>query len=575
LKKVVEFRRKRFDLAAVRIFKPDLEELVAVTQSGTHIRHLQAFHLDLVKRSITTGKPFSEMQDAPTGDFVAGVHPILKGKQVIGAVAVFTLLPRNSLARSRAIAKGLEGYRQLKAFKQPIKTNQYVTLSIVTLLIIFAATWFGFHLAKTITVPLQELAVGTQRVAEGDYDFSITTNLGSDEMGALVNSFNRMTADLKTSKARLEEAHKEMQRTSLEMNRRRRYMEIVLSNVAAGVISLDSMGRITTFNQSAARLLKVESELVVGKHWRKLLEGEHLDMAERLLMGLLPGSKASVSKQVRLKLGGEFLTLMVHIGFMQDDAGKDLGMVVVFEDLTELEKAQRMAAWREVARRIAHEVKNPLTPIKLSAQRLVRRYTKVLGEEEAVFKECTRTIIDQVDELQRLVSEFSTFARLPASRLEPGDIVAISEKAISLFRGGRPDITFEMECDDSIPVFDLDKEQMSRVLINLLENAVAAVQEVEPPRQVKVRLTYDDILKIVRLEVEDTGPGVPPKDRIRLFEPYFSTKRGGTGLGLAIVSTIVADHNGYVRVQDNQPRGARIIVELPAGRQRRGILEAL
>jgi two-component system nitrogen regulation sensor histidine kinase NtrY len=173
------------------------------------------------------------------------------------------------------------------------------------------------------------------------------------------------------------------------------------------------------------------------------------------------------------------------------------------------------------------------------------------------------------------VSEFSTFARLPASRLEPGDIVAISEKAISLFRGGRPDITFEMECDDSIPVFDLDKEQMSRVLINLLENAVAAVQEVEPPRQVKVRLTYDDILKIVRLEVEDTGPGVPPKDRIRLFEPYFSTKRGGTGLGLAIVSTIVADHNGYVRVQDNQPRGARIIVELPAGRQRRGILEAL
>jgi two-component system nitrogen regulation sensor histidine kinase NtrY len=249
---------------------------------------------------------------------------------------------------------------------------------------------------------------------------------------------------------------------------------------------------------------------------------------------------------------------------MRDDAGQALGLVVVFEDLSELEKAQRMAAWREVARRIAHEVKNPLTPIKLSAQRLVRRYEERLGDDAQIFHECTSTIIHQVEELRRLVNEFSTFARLPSARLLPGDLSAIAEEALSLFRSGHGDVSFDMEAEEGIPVFDLDREQMSRAIINLLDNAVAALEESEPPRQVVVRLSFDDILKIVRLEVEDNGPGVPPSDRLRLFEPYYSTKKGGTGLGLAIVSTIVADHNGYIRVQDNQPHGTRIIIELPA-----------
>jgi two-component system nitrogen regulation sensor histidine kinase NtrY len=250
-------------------------------------------------------------------------------------------------------------------------------------------------------------------------------------------------------------------------------------------------------------------------------------------------------------------------------------MVVVFEDLTELEKAQRMAAWREVARRIAHEVKNPLTPIKLSAQRLIRRYGDRLGPEESVFRECTTTIVRQVEELRRLVNEFSTFARLPSARLAPADITQIAEEVLALYRGGHGDISFELECEGTIPPFDLDREQISRALINLLDNAVAAVAESEPPRQVVVRLSFDEILKIVRLEVEDTGPGVPPEYKLRLFEPYFSTKKGGTGLGLAIVSTIVADHNGYIRVQDNQPQGTRIIIELPARGLRSGRLEAL
>lgn len=574
LEEFLESRRALFNLAAARLFNAELHETASATQSGTHISHLQAFPLDLVSRVLTRGEALTHLQPAATGDFVAAVFPLKSGERVVGAVAAFKLLPPGALGKVAGITKGLEDYRELEAVKQPIKTNQYITLSIVTLLIIFAATWFGFHLAKTITVPIMELAQGTQRIAHGDYNFFIDLE-GPDEIGTLVNAFNKMTADLKTSKARLDEAQNEMRRTNLELEQRRRYMEIVLQSVAAGVVAVDASGVVTTFNPSAERLLKVQAQAVVGRHWRELLPADQTELVERLVVGLVPGSRGTVGKQVRLNIGGEALTLMVHLGFLRDDAGQDLGMVVVFEDLTELEKAQRMAAWREVARRIAHEVKNPLTPIKLSAQRLIRRYGQELGQGDAVFKECTSTIVRQVEELRRLVNEFSTFARLPSSRLAPADLVSIAEESLALYRSGHPDISFELECDSEIPSFDLDREQMSRVLINLLDNAVAAVESTEPPHQIVVRLSCDDILKIVRLEVEDTGPGVPPEHRLRLFEPYFSTKKGGTGLGLSIVSTIIADHNGYIRVQDNQPAGTRIIIELPARGARVGNLEAI
>ncbi len=567
LPEILESRRAEYDLAGLRLFGPDLKELAYATQSGVHITHLDALPLDLVGRALAQGRAQTILQAAPTGDFVAAVQPLVPGREgrgrPAGALVAITMLPKGALAKMQGVRQGLEDYRQLKGLQNPIRTNQYITLSLVTLLIIFAATWFGFHLAKTITVPLMEVAQGAQRIAGGDYEVFIDRE-GPDEIGALVNAFNRMTADLKTSKARLDEAQSEMARTNLELDQRRRYMEIVLSNVAAGVVAVDAQGLVTTFNPSAERLLKVPASNVVGLPWRSILQGENLKLIESLLTGLTPGSRGNVDRQLRLNIGGEPLTLMVHLGFLRDESGQALGLVVVFEDLTELEKAQRMAAWREVARRIAHEVKNPLTPIKLSAQRLARRYRDRLGDDTQIFDECTDTIVHQVEELRKLVNEFSTFARLPNARLAPADLNQIAEETITLFRSAHPEIAFELETESAVPVFDLDKEQMSRVLINLLDNAVAAVEEAGPPRQVAVRLSYDDILKIVRLEVEDSGPGVPPEDRLRLFEPYFSTKRGGTGLGLTIVSTIVTDHNGYIRVQDNQPQGTRIIIELPA-----------
>jgi two-component system nitrogen regulation sensor histidine kinase NtrY len=281
------------------------------------------------------------------------------------------------------------------------------------------------------------------------------------------------------------------------------------------------------------------------------------DLLERLENS--PGN--SVQKTVRVTIDRAVRTFMVHVTAIKDDKNRYMGTVVVFDDLTEIEKAQRMAAWREVARRIAHEVKNPLTPIKLSAQRLMRKYGDQIVRDKSIFEECTQTIIDQVDQIRNLVNEFSAFARLPASNPEPCQLPEIVEDAVALYREARPDIFFEIDSELDIPQLNLDRQQMKRVMINLIDNAIGAMGG---KGTIGVALSFDPILRIVRLEVSDTGDGISPEDKVRLFEPYFSTKKAGMGLGLSIVSAIIEDHNGFIRVQDNKPRGTKFIVELPA-----------
>ncbi|HYA02150.1 MAG TPA: ATP-binding protein, partial [Syntrophobacteria bacterium] len=290
--------------------------------------------------------------------------------------------------------------------------------------------------------------------------------------------------------------------------------------------------------------------------------GDQVEIVNRFSEAHRLTKQRTVQRQVRSFGGNRLMTLLVTASVLSGDDGQYLGVVVVFDDLTELEKAQRMAAWREVARRIAHEIKNPLTPIQLSAQRLRRKYLQDLAADGTLFEECTRTIIKQVEELKHLVNEFSNFARMPAVNPAPNNFVEIIEEALSLFRDSHPSTRFLFQQQNPLPLLDLDREQMKRVMINLLDNAVAAVNE---GGEIEVTVAFDDILKIVRLEVADNGAGISPEDKIRMFEPYFSTKAKGSGLGLAIVSTIIADHHGFIRVRDNHPRGTIIVIELPGG----------
>lgn len=261
---------------------------------------------------------------------------------------------------------------------------------------------------------------------------------------------------------------------------------------------------------------------------------------------------------LRVTVNGQPRTFLVYVNALKDEKSGPMGIVMVFDDLTELEKAQRMAAWREVARRIAHEVKNPLTPIGLSAQRLKRRYSERINE--AVFDECTRMIIDHVELIRNLVNEFSTFARFPTANPKPCQLSPIIEETVSLYREGHQDIIFDVLIGDDMPQMNLDRQQFKQAMINLVDNAVAAVRN---RGHIAITAAYDPILKLVRLEVADDGSGIADADKIRLFEPNFSTKKAGMGLGLTIVNSIVTDHNGMIRVQDNLPKGAKFVIELP------------
>jgi two-component system nitrogen regulation sensor histidine kinase NtrY len=434
-----------------------------------------------------------------------------------------------------------------------------IILLIVTLLIIFAAIWFGLYISRGITDPLEKLVLATRRVADGDLEFVMESE-SRDEMGLLVESFNQMTGNLNSSNKKLADTHYALQKSSQESEQRRRYTEIILQNVSAGVISLDENGQITTINRFAEKLLSIDKSHFIGLKFADVLPPYQAAIIHGFIEELEVTGKMTVEQHIKINVLGKFFSLLINFTRLEDDENKPLGFVLVFDNLTKLEKMQRMAAWREVARRIAHEIKNPLTPIQLSAQRLRRRYPEILREENSIFDQCTNTIITQVDELKRLVSEFSQFARMPKVHKSPENLAKLANATLFLYQEGHKNISFSCREETPIPVFSFDAEQIKRCLINLLDNAVAVLPD---GGTIGIDLSLDQEQENVFIKVHDDGPGISKDNKLKLFEPYFSTKKTGTGLGLAIVSTIVSDHNGYIRVQDNTPRGSVFIIELP------------
>jgi two-component system nitrogen regulation sensor histidine kinase NtrY len=479
-----------------------------------------------------------------------------------GYVLVRKSLPQTHLLRLAAAESNLQELRQRQLQFSPVKVSHYLALLIVTLIAMMAAIWLGFYMAKEITIPIRQLAEGTLKVAGGDYNFHIAQE-GRDEIGFLVQSFNKMTQDLQQSQAQLAAAYRQLSESHGLISTQKRDMEILLKNVAAGVIGLDASGRVTIINDSAAQMLHLKREEVLGREARVLLPPAEYDRMVEVVNAARRAAKGTVERPLHLTLPNQTLYLLLKTTALKDEAGRDLGVVVVFEDLTELERAQRLAAWREVARRIAHEVKNPLTPIKLAAQRLQRRYAGRLGEDGQVFQECTGIIVSQVDELKNLVNAFSRFARLPQLTLAPQDLNALARETVLLYRESQPRVALEFHADPQLPPLLLDREQVKRMLLNLLDNALASIPDAGT---ITVSVRGDPADGRVELTVADTGRGVPDRDKVRIFEPYFSTKRGGTGLGLAIVHSIVAEHQGHIRVKDNFPRGAKFIIDLPMHR---------
>jgi two-component system nitrogen regulation sensor histidine kinase NtrY len=566
---------KTFKLEGLTVFSPNLEQIVDLRVAGEgsaqplfdsgqsppegykDVVALPMVPVDLLRRALNGEVGLTTSQQSANGELVRSLTPFDRAGETYVLVAT-GLIPEKRLARLELISKGIQGYRQLLLLKKPIKSSFLVMLLIVTLLIIFSAIWFGFYVAGGLTLPMARLSQGIKRVADGELDFVLEKD-SDDEMGMLVDSFNSMTQDLLSSRVQVEEGSLALQRVNLETEKRRRYTEIILQNVTAGVISLDAQGRVLTINKFAEDLLKIRIEDLINKNYKSILRLTHLSILESFFVELEESGRNSIQRSIKVTVKDEALSLRVNFTRLEDEEHRPLGIVIVFDNLTEIEKIQRMAAWREVARRIAHEVKNPLTPIQLSAQRLRKRYLEKLAADGEVFDQCTTTIIKQVDELKHLVDEFSSFARMPAVKKTLNHLGAMVSEVLILYQEGHREIVFVV-MDQGVPAFYFDVEQMKRVLVNLLDNAVAALGE---QGRVEVEIVVQSEEGLVIIEVRDNGPGVSEADKIRLFEPYFSTKKTGTGLGLAIASTVVADHGGYVRVKDNLPVGARFIIELP------------
>ena len=509
-----------------------------------------------MREDIYSGKEISTVAATPEGELIVGVAPVFSAAvatEVIGRVSVFYMVPRGFADKLRSIADASEHYGQVKLLKNPIKFNYVVTLSVVTLIIIFLATWFGLSLAKSITDPIQDLVTATNRITQGDLDSRIHID-ADDEVGLLVKSFNSMTDDLQKSKAGLIEAN-------ISLEERQKYIAAVLRNVSAGIISVDGNGIITTINRAAETMLDIDALPFLFRNYRELLLDEHLVLVDSLMAEMRQSNERMLRKQLELTLRDKAMTLLLTATMIKDDEGHDSGIVVVFEDLTELQKAERAAAWREVARRMAHEIKNPLTPVQLSAQRLQRKYGDKLGEEGSVFRECTQTIIAQVEVLKNLVNEFSRYARMPVTTLSPNDLNAVVAEAVTLFSDAHKDILFEYSPAEGLPRMNMDAEQINRVMINLLDNAVASLNK--QAGHIGVIVRYSEANKKVTVAVADDGAGVPASYKQKVFEPYFSTKKAGTGLGLAIVSSIISDHKGKVIISDNAPSGTIVSFQLP------------
>jgi two-component system, NtrC family, nitrogen regulation sensor histidine kinase NtrY len=562
-RRVAAEKAREYGLDGLQLFSRQRAELVQWRGPKVPEEALLSPASRLVRRALE-GEPVVTVQLLTEADVIRAVVPVLRPgatREVLAAVGVAVWMPAALSSKAEEIQTGIKEYQQLRMLKNPIKGIYLMLFLMVTLAIIFGAIWVGVYLARGITGPIQQLAEGTRKVAAGDLSFRVQAK-ADDEIGMLVESFNKMTEDLGKSKTELTLANEELQHSNVELDRRRDYMETVLETITAGVLSLDAEGRVNTVNHAAARMLGRSPEAVLHRPYAEVFEGYALQPLRHLVARVADGGREIADQQVTLTLNSRPATLMVTVSGLPGPGGDRRGLVVVLDDISEVIRAQQALAWREVARRIAHEIKNPLTPIQLSTQRLRKKFAEKAPDVASVFDECTRTIIQEVEGLRNLVDEFSRYARMPAPRPRPGDLHQVIQQVAQLYAGIRPGITLRTELDQTVPSLNLDPDQMKRALINLVDNAVAALGEEEGGIVISTR--YVSAAGRVLLEIADTGPGFPPEDRDRAFLPYYSTKRSSGGLGLAIVNRIIVEHGGEIRIEDNTPRGARLIMSLPA-----------
>ncbi|HEX8633118.1 MAG TPA: ATP-binding protein [Pyrinomonadaceae bacterium] len=499
------------------------------------------------------------------------------------------------------LVRSSQTFENFKLRQRKVRLLGLSTLGLLTLMLLFAATWSAIHLARGIGAPIRALAEAADEVARGNLAHRVAT-IADDELAILAASFNQMTAQLEENRRRIEAGAGELRGKNLALDERRNYIETVLESLSTGVISLDVENRVTTINAAAVLMLRLGETPPAGAPLKDMLSLEDHLVLERVLSRARRTGRAAW--QMELSRGAATdggvlpvaLTATALGNFTEDGAARSArGIVLVIEDLTELLAAQRAAAWSEVARRMAHEIKNPLTPIQLSAERIARNFRRVFGAGETVasngdavgangdasvkgdaeptlaeqtrvaqvVEECTTTITREVAGLKAMVDEFSRFARLPHARLEAADLNEVVRQAVALYEDRLEDVRLNVHLARTLPPGMLDTEQMRRAVVNLIDNALEAMTDSEAERRITVATGHDPSRGMLLVEIADTGHGIERSDFSRLFQPYFSTRGRGTGLGLAIVQRIVNEHGGRIRAEPNRPHGAKFLVEIP------------
>jgi two-component system nitrogen regulation sensor histidine kinase NtrY len=514
----------------------------------------------LASRALAASSPVGSAETVTDGGELLRAAAVVRapGGRVTGVVVATDYLTGDLTARSRRMTQAFENYNQLRVLKRPL-TGVYLSFFLMTtLLILVGSTWMGLYMAKRITRPAQELAAAAREIGAGRLDQRVEPQ-SNDEFGSLVEAFNTMASELATSRRRVERGTIALERKHLEVEGRRRYIETILERISTGVVSIDAAGAITTVNGAAARLLSLDRQ-IIGQPARVVFDRADLQPLAKLVASAARGKSEPATHDLAIPYEGQERHLAVVATALPGDNGAPDGVAVVLDDVTPLIRAQKVAAWREVARRLAHEIKNPLTPIQLSAERLRRHFSGASPQARALVDECTSTIVGEVESLKGLVDEFSQFARMPSPRTVPTDLGRLIRDTVALYDGIFSDVHIDQHIAGDSPLVRLDPEQIRRVIINLIDNAIEAM---ERSGTIQVETQMDPSNAVIRTMVSDNGPGIPAAEREKLFLPYYSTKRRGSGLGLAIVRRIIAEHGGSIEVGDNAPCGTRFTIELP------------
>lgn len=497
------------------------------------------------------GKEGTEVISGENGDTIRAAIPEYSQGKMTGIIVIETTLPKDIAVNVEKVKSAYEDYLNMESWKVPLKMNYLLILAFFTLIVVFMALWVALRIARGITDPIQSLAQATEEVALGNLDVRLNLKR-EDEIGLLINSFNHMVAGLKDGKETLQKAY-------VKSDRERLWMENILANINSGVVFLDVHGKILTINVAACSILNVTAENVLNKNYRELTAIIASEELNALISGIIIKDLKGIEKDVRVTVGDKRLILRVFVTTLRDKASIPIGLLVVFDDLTDVIKAQKAIAWEEVARRIAHEIKNPLTPIKLSTERMMKKWEQKDKDFDQIFERSTRTIVNEVDSLKRLVDEFSRFGKMPEIKKMPTNLASIINEALELYKDYKG-FNIKILLPDDVPPVEMDGEQFKRVMINIFDNAFQAMGN---SGNIELKVYMDKAANRIFMDIADDGPGMKENDKDKIFLPYFSTKKDGTGLGLAIANKIVMEHRGYIRVRDNSPKGTIFTIELP------------